>query len=168
MVELIPIVVPTIDWPKYLSVVNQALGVSISNSFDAAKIPTSPRAFAISLNELSQTYPALDIDTPCLRHLSYTFLAVMLVDTYYELVETAPLAFTSSESTRPGIRVTVISGTLAQWQQAVVHCSNSTNVDIRKFSDKVKTFFDNLGLDMWKHYLKIKLPDKTLKLVSKT
>lgn len=169
MVELIPIAIPMIDWPKYLSIANQALGVSVSNSFDAAKIPTGPRAFAISLNELSQTEPALDIDSPSLRHLSYTFLAVMLVDTYYELMETATLAFTSSESTRPGVRVAVISGTLGDWQQAVVACSNSSNPDVRKFADKAKSYFDSLGLgDMWKHYLKIKLPDKTLKLTSKS
>jgi hypothetical protein len=165
MLELLPIVTPNIEWRQYLSAANQALGVSVSGSFDAANIPPSPKAFVVSLNDLSQTTPVLELDVFALSHLSYSFVGMLLMDTYYELMETVQLAFTSSETQRPGIRVFVVSGNLLQWQQAVNCASNSSNPDIRQFAHRAKTYFEGVGLgDIWKNYIKTKLPDKTLQL----
>lgn len=165
MLELLPIVTPNIEWRQYLSAVNQALGSSISGSFDAANIPPSPRAFVVSLNDLSQTEPALELDVFALSHLSYAFTSLMLMDAYYELMETVQLNFTSSDAQRAGIRVFVVSGNLLQWQQAVNCASNSSNPDIRQFGHKAKTYFESIGLaDLWKNFIKAKLPDKTLQL----
>lgn len=166
MVELIPIVSPQIDWPKLLGVANQVLGVSISGSFDAAKISPSSRAFVISMNDLNQTTPALDIDVSALRHLSYTFLAIMLEGTYLDVIEESPLIFTSSMTTRPGIRIAVLSGNLLDWKEAIACYSGSSNPDVKQFGIKVHTYFDSIGLgDIWKHYFRVKKSDQTTHLV---
>jgi hypothetical protein len=167
MVELVPIVIPQIDWSKLLGIANQVLGASISSSFDAAKIPTGPRAFVVSMNDLNLTTPALDIDVAALRHLSYTFLAVVLEGTYLAIVEEASLlVFTSSVTTRPGIRVVIVSGNLLDWKEAVACCSGSSNPDVKEFGVKAQKFFESVGLgDIWKHYFRITQPDRTLKLV---
>lgn len=165
---LFPIVIPQIDWPRYLSSASQILGESISSDFDGAMLPPSPKAFVISTNTLNETQPPLDIDTAGLRHLSYSFLTVMLEGAHHALLEVVPLAFTSSQSARPGIRLCLVSGTLLQWKEAVVLCSGSSNQDVKLFGQEAKAYFDSIGLsDMWKHYLRIQLPDKTLKLVHK-
>lgn len=168
MSEFIPIVIPQIHWANYLSIANNVLGESISQSFDGAKIPTSSRAFVVSLNDLSQTSPALDIDVAALKHLSYSFLTVLLEGAYTEIFETSRLEFTSSGSSRPGLRLIVVSGNLLQWKEAVVFCSCSNNPDVKLFGIRAKEFFESIGLaDLWKHYSKISLPDRTLKLVAK-
>lgn len=168
MLELIPIVIPQISWANYLSAANNVLGESISQSFDAAKIPTGPRSFVISLNDLTETSPALDIDVAGLKHLSYTFLGVVLEGAYTEIFETSRLHFTSNHSSRPGLRLVVVSGNLLEWKEAVVFCSCSNNPDVNTFGTKAKNFFEEIGLsDLWKHYLRIKLPNQSIKLLPK-
>lgn len=166
MLELIPIITPTIDWRQYLSIANDVLGESISTSFDAARLMPGPKAFIVSLNDLKQNIPALDIDVAALRHLTYTFLTVTLEGAYRAIAEEVQLAFTSSSSQRPGICLVVVSGNLLQWKDAVHVCSGSSNPDVRLFAHKARVYFEGLGLgDMWKHYIRVKLPDQTLKLV---
>lgn len=156
MIELVPVIAPQVDWPKLLSVANTVLGSSISESFDAAKIPLSPKAFIVSMNDLNQTKPALELDVASIRHLSYTFMTILMEGAYLALIEETRLIFTSSTTTRPGLRVAIISGNLLDWKEAVVCCSGSSNPDVKLFGNKVKQYFDQIGLsDLWKHYHRI-------------
>lgn len=168
MLELVPIVIPQIDWKTYLSVAQMILGESVSTDFDSARLPVGSRAFVTSVNTLSETLPALDIDSPALRHLHYTFLLATIEGAYLALMETTKLDFTSSQSARPGVRVAIVSGTLQEWKNAVVACSHSPNQDVKAFGIKAKQYFDIADLgNMWTHYLRITQPDRSLKLVHK-
>lgn len=146
MIKLIPIVTPNIDWSNYLLVSNQVLGESLSDSFDAAKIPPGPRAFTVSLNDLSENSPAIELTD--LKHLTYTFLVAMLIESYYILMESVNLQFSSSKSSP---KLIVMSGTLEQWQRAVIICTTHSNVDIKMFAFKIKAYFESIGLEhLWK------------------
>lgn len=165
MLELLPIVTPNINWQQYLTAANQALGVSLSRSFDKINLKMDNRAFLISANDLSQTSPALDIDSPALRHLTFTFLLAMLENPFYSLLEHTNLHFTSSDTVKRGIKLSIVTGNLQQWKESIALTSSSESSDIREFSTKCKSYFDLIGLgDIWKHYLKTTLKDKTQKL----
>lgn len=165
MLELLPIVTPNINWQQYLTAASQALGTSLSKSFDKINLKPDNRAFLISVNDLIQTVPALDLDSPALRHLTFTFLLVMLESSFYPLLEHTDLLFTSSDTVRKGLKLAIVSGNLMQWKESIALTSNSDSPDLREFSSKCKSYFDSLGLsDIWKHYLKVSLKDKTQKL----
>ena len=162
---LIPIVTPSIDWKNYLGAARQSLGRSVSSCMDGAHIPPSPKGFIVSLHDLSEQDEPTDLDSLGLKHLSYTFLAFLMEGTYNELIEQCSVTWVSGHD-RPGLRLAVVSGSLEQWKVTVASCSCSSNADVKGFGVEVKNYFDSIGLsDIWKHYIKIKQSDKTLRLL---
>jgi hypothetical protein len=154
------IVAPAIDWGRFLGLAQQMLG--------------SHRAFESSPIQLSDTEQFLDCltafsETSGLSHVSFSVLFAAEERDFCDLLQVSVgMPFVATDSVVRGIKVGVLSGTLAQWREAVKAGSSKQQVlNVRAFFNAVMRCFQAVRIDPWKDCESHSLNDTTLYLTDK-
>lgn len=167
MNRVIPIAVSAVNWQQYIDTAADLLGHAPSRGVDTSRSKLSDFAkYAASLAEFSAKQEldprgVLRRPGPHLRHLSFSVMVCEKHSTILRIAEDGGLAVISSPLKKE--RAAVISGTLAQWREAViVFCQRDTPRELRELFNEVKRMFDSIGLsDLWHDYRRQGLPDET-------
>lgn len=104
-----------------------------------------------------------------LDHLHYGFLIECNAELILNIRERTNLSVTCSEGSSDGVRVAVMSGTLAHYRQSAIECCvPSSPFELIFLFDQLIFFFEKAGLgDIWFDYRKITQRDNTFYLEHK-
>lgn len=159
-----------VDFQTLFSVVNQALGRSISTPLDEAKTPAkAPTGFITALMEFkspnSKLVAALRRPGFTLLHVHYTLLVVSTPEVISEVQQQTNL-HVITERTKSGFSVSIITGSLDQWRSAIINgLSESSEFGLRLFLDTCLIEFDKEGLGpMFQDYDRVSHSDHTFSL----
>ena len=166
---VVPITQPEVDWGTFYNITKQELGYSVLGNGDAKGVPPrTPLAFAFALATMVERdcdlNKALYDASGHLRHLSFAFMVAADRTTILESIVETKLNATYKYGTERDLAV--ISGTLAEWREAIVHCSRrDKSFNTRYVFNSCLLFFEQAGLSMiWYNYRKVKLSDGSLVL----
>jgi hypothetical protein len=145
---------PAIDFATLLSLTHKALGYSIANNADAShrKLADAEK-FVSCLAEMKEEGGEI---TPNL--LSHVFYSVLIAAEERDLLDilerTSGMSFLRADTMAAGINLAVVSGTLAQWKDAVAAgTSEATSPTVRTCYSKILLLFDRAGLtSVWSNF----------------
>lgn len=162
-VEAVLITGPAIDFATLLSITHDALGYSIASvadsshrkMVDAEKFMSCLAGFKEELGEIT---PNL------LSHVSFSVLVIAEESDLIDILErTSGMAFVRADTTAAGVNVAVLTGTLAQWRDAVASGTNeATPPTVRTCYSKILLLFDRAGLtSVWSNFERRTAPDRS-------
>lgn len=160
-----------VDWPRFVSAVNTALGRSPTRELDNCGLKVgSPATYIASLGEFTKpgTNPITvlkDADR-LLAHVNLTFLVAVDRDTALSLLKhSLGLSVLSSEPSR-GRENLLITASLRDWRTAVLEaCTPNSDPDVRTFFNSVWKVLDGLGFrDIFHRYQRKDLKDYSFAL----
>lgn len=167
--DVIPIMIPNIAWERYIKDAADLTGHSPTFNIDNSTVSLSPFArYIVSLEEFfsGKTTPALSVlrnEINTLNHLFFSFMVHSSYDSVFKIMSTTNLDVLSTAAKKKKDRVTVLSGTLRQWREAMVTVQESK--ETRLIFNKCFAFFMKLGLgNIWDNYRKLTLEDETFLL----
>jgi hypothetical protein len=145
---------PSIDFATLLGLTHEALGQNVAEAADVSHRKLCPSEKYLTC--LATMADSQSIITPrLLSHVSFGFLVV--VDTH-ELIDILNVAvgmsFVSVPTLMAGCDIIIITGTLAQWRDAIASgTSKATQPTVRACYSKILWIFDQMGLStVWKDF----------------
>jgi hypothetical protein len=165
--EVLLITTPAVDFRAFLGACLQVLGYSPVRAADA-----SPRDLSAAEKFLSCLAALRDQKAPAglaanlLSHVSFSLLLIADERDLLDILERcAAMPFVTAETTVRGVTAAVITGTLAQWRDAVAAGSvREAEPSVRTGFNKVYGLFCGEGLNVWGDYRTREAPDRTLLL----
>jgi len=161
---------PAIDFATLLGVAQQALGYSPGAKADQVRreMPDSERLISCLSAFHDQAAPA-GLTPNLLSHVSFSILVVADERDLIDIIEASPgMAIMTADTTHRGVMLAVMSGTLAQWRDAVKTGSHPTaQFNVRSCFCDIMRLFDDRGLSVWKDQIIKPLPDQTFYLEDK-
>ena len=162
-VEAVLITGPAIDFATLLSITHDALGYSIASvadsshrkMVDAEKFMSCLAGFKEELGEIT---PNL------LSHVSFSVLVIAEESDLIDILErTSGMAFVRADTTAAGVNVAVLTGTLAQWRDAVASGTDeATPPTVRTCYSKILLLFDRADLtSVWSDFDRCTAPDRS-------
>jgi len=161
---------PTIDFNTFLGLSQQALGYNLSQSIDASPVERSEvERFLSCLSALKDTSAPAGLLPHLLAHVSFSLLIAADDRDMLDILQIASgMAFVVADTLMRGVQLSVITGTLAQWQLAVKSGSSKVSeFNVRVLFNRVMEVFQTAGVDVWKDYDCHTMPDHTLYLEDK-
>ena len=171
MIIVTPLLIPNIAWEKYLQDVLKYSGSSPTSNVDNSTIKLADFAkYIVSLDEFqngsgTNVLDTLRNETNPLNHLFFSFLIVSTKSTLFKIMESTDLSIVSRSKTkgRAKSQISVISGTLFQWRNALI--SQQKNKEVRLVFNQCLSFFSKFGLgNIFDNYRKHTLGDDTFLL----
>jgi hypothetical protein len=146
---------PTVDFATLIAVSHQALGYSIASASDASRKQQHEAERFLSLLAAMRDRAAPAGLTPnLLYHVSFSMLiAADELDTIEILECAAGMPFVSVETLTRGIQLNIVSGTLAQWRDAVVSGTRRTGV-VQTLYCQIMGLFEGHNLNPWADFNK--------------
>jgi hypothetical protein len=159
---------PAVNLRAFTSICQQVLGYSPVRAAAAM-----PRELSEAEKFLSCLAALRDPDAPAgftADLLPHAFFSVFLVaedgDLYDILERCSGMPYVTAETTARGVSAAVISGTLAQWRDAVAAGSTpAVKLSVRAGFNKVHSIFRGAGLDVWGDYRSRPAPDNATLLL---
>jgi hypothetical protein len=113
---------PAIDFTTLLTVSHKALGYSIAAASDASgKKQHAAAKFISCLSALRDKNAVVGLTPNLLNHVSFSALILAdELDTIDILECAAGMPFVSTETVAANVQLSIVTGTLAQWRDAVV------------------------------------------------
>ena len=104
-----------------------------------------------------------------LKHVSFSaFIGADERDMLEILQLCAGMPFVVVETIVRGVQAAVVTGTLSQWQDAVVSgCSKGVPTPVRHCFNKLHGLFTAAGLNVWRDYTPRSTPDQTFLLLGR-
>ena len=159
------IVQPNIDFTTFLSLAHKVLGYSPSANVDQSRLDHSDsERFLSCLAALRDPNAPAGITPNLLGHVSYTVLVLSDERDLIDILEAASgLPVVTSETLVRNVMLAILSGTLAQWRDAVVSGSSAAaEYNVRATFCKIMALFEQAGLGkVWKDYQTKPLDDNT-------
>jgi hypothetical protein len=157
------ITTPAIDFPAFIGASQEVLGYNPAAKVDDSPIVCSDTdrylACLAELRECALPDPGL------LVHVTFSVLAAADDRDMLDILQIASMPFVVADTLRRGIQVAVLTGTLAQWRDAVkAGATRNTSFEIRVFFNRVMSLFGEAGINAWKDLETHPLPDRTLYL----
>lgn len=120
--EAVLITQPAIDFNTLMAISHKALGYSIAAASDASKRQqNNAERFLSCLAALRDESAQPGLSPNLLSHVSFSaIVAATDLDTIEILECASGMPFVSTETVARGVQLTVVTGTLAQWRDAVV------------------------------------------------
>jgi hypothetical protein len=148
------IVQPSIDFNTLLGITHEAVGRNIAAVADASPRSLSPsEKYVVSLASMKNPTP--DVTESLLSHVSFGILIIIDSHNVLDVLDVASgMSFVSVETEIPDCQLIVLTGTLAQWRDAIASgTSSSAATHVRTCYSKILLLFDQLGLSsIWKDY----------------
>lgn len=145
-------------------IMRQALGTTAPSSQD------TPGAFLWAIGQVvdphADLYAVLRNHSDVLEHRSFTFAFVCMQDVLHELLSRSKLHVSTTETTRRGIYLVVMSGTLRSWRDSII--LDWQSYDSRKIMNEALSYFDSIDLgQVFGSYKRLPHKDGTLLLEKK-
>lgn len=150
--EVIIIRRPEIDFSVFLSITLKILNRSLVSAADAStRNLTDAERFLSCLAAMSDPDAAVGLDAKLLPHITYSILIVADSPDILDIVECAVgMPFVFTETVARGVFMVVVTGTLTQWQAAVLAGSASgVEATVRYTYNQIYGQFRNEGLNLW-------------------
>ena len=166
-VDAVLIQQPAIDFATFLGLTHEALGYSPAATSDASQRRLSDAERFLSCLEALHDPKAQPALRPhLLNHVSFSVLVAAEYQDAIDIVEVASsMPFVRTETRARGIDLIVITGTLAQWRDAVISGTQKGG-GVQACYCKISTLFEQAGLNVWLHCTKKPDPaDKRLFLL---
>jgi hypothetical protein len=166
--DIIPVTSTVINWNELLLLAKKLLGRNVTEPLEEKFIKV--KTYAGFLSVLSEMHtPGMKINNSLLDHLHFGVMVVSTQTLTYELIQESRLDFTLFETIKADHYVTLFSGKLSEWKNAIINCSSATlSYDIRLFGNTCMRLFESNGLnDLFSQYDKDIMPDQTYKLTLK-
>jgi len=171
--EVLLVTKPSADFREFLIACKEVLGYSPSRAADAS-------ARDLSEAETFLTYLAAFRDQQArvgpvpnpnlLSHVSFSVFVIARERHLFNILERcAGMPFVTTETTDRAILAAVVTGTLAQWRDAVAAgCVREAEPPVRLGFRKIYNLFHGMNLNVWSDYNKREAADGTLLLEEKT
>jgi len=158
--DIILISQPAIDFGTLLSISADALGYSPAAKADACyRELADAERFLSYLAAIRQKDAEVGFEPNLLGHVHFSAL---LASTNKDLLSIftccAGMSVVTTETKIPGLQLSVLSGTLAQWRDAAVSGTNNGGAAQECFC-KVLSQFEEAGIAVWGNYTKTHTPN---------
>ena len=148
---------PDVDFDSLIAVAHQALGYN-----PASKADGDSRDLSISERYLSCLASLRDRDAPVgllnglLKHVSFSVLFGADERDMRDILECcSAMPSVSVDSVFRGTMLSVVTGTLVDWRDAVIAgVAKENNPRVRSYFCEVQTIFESIGIAVWKDYHK--------------
>jgi hypothetical protein len=150
--DAVLITTPAIDFSTFLGLSHQALGYSPSSAADASPLPLSDtERFLSCLSALKDQHAPVTLSPHLLTHVSFSVLVAADERDLLEVLECcAGMPFVQTDTLARGIQIAVVTGTLAQWRDAVISgCQAETEVSVRALFNTILARFEQARLKVW-------------------
>jgi len=161
---------PAIDFTTFLGLSHKMLGYSPASAADRnrRKLHDAER-FLSCLAALQDPDASVGLSPHLLTHVSFS---VLLATSERDLLDVlgycAGMPFVAADTVARGIQATVITGTLAQWRDAVISgCQPEVQGSVRALFNKILSIFEAANLNVWVDCTRRQSKDKTLLLEDK-
>jgi hypothetical protein len=165
--EVLLVTTPAVNFRAFLGACLHVLGYSPARAADAAPRDLSePEKFLSCLAAFRDQKAPAGLAANLLSHVSFSVFVVADERDLLDILERcAGMPFVTAETTARGVTAAVITGTLAQWRDAVAAGSvSSAEPSVRAGFNKVYRLFCGAGLNVWGDYRAREAPDRTLLL----
>ncbi len=165
--EVLLVTTPAVNFRAFLGACLHVLGYSPARAADAAPRDLSePEKFLSCLAALRDQKAPASLAPNLLTHISFSVFVVADERDLLDILERcAGMPFVTAETTVRGMTAAVITGTLAQWRDAVASGSvSNVEASVRAGFNKVYGLFCGAGLNVWGDYRTREAPDRTLLL----
>jgi hypothetical protein len=143
---------PAIDFSVFLGVGHKVLGYSLGAAADQShRDLCDAERFLSCLAALRDQNAPAGLPPKLLVHVSFSAIVVADDCDMLTILETcAGMAFAVAETTVRNVQCAVVSGTLAQWRDAVVSgSSREVEPPVRRCFNKLYGLFCDEGLNVW-------------------
>lgn len=162
---------PAIDFQTFLGAAHQMFGYSPATASDNVRREQSDaERFLSSLAAMRDKNASVGLPPNLLSHVSFSVFIVCDDRDLIDILNAASgMPSVSAETQARGVIATVISGTLAQWRDAVKSgASPEVERNVRSCFCKIMAMFSRVGLDgIWKDFQAKSMPDQTFYLEDK-
>lgn len=170
MLHLFLISHPMVDWDTLIKSSTGALGRSPTETLDHRRIGFKkklPDLLSILKEITLPKSDPLNNAGHLMEHLHFVFGLVTTRTTTLEILTNSRLAMSTTMAKNPDFYFTVISGTLNQWQTAIMNCCiEGVSTEVRSFGTQVLTFFETQGLKSFMVPMtKVNMSDGTVRLI---
>lgn len=147
---------PDVDFDTLINACQQALGRSVSIAVDnTSKKLSSAERFLSILSAIKDEHAGVELSPHLLPHASFSVLTVADDLDILDMVEACSgMYVVKVETTKRGVIIAVISGTMQQWRDAVVTGSQTFQPDIVRLGfNEIHNLFVGAGLGaVWNDY----------------
>ncbi len=165
------VVRPAVDFDLLIRLSHEMLGYSISSTVDGSRIERSNTYRLLScLAALRDSRAPAGITPNLLNAATYSILIAADERDLLDILEAiGGMSFVMAETVQRGVCEAVLTGTLAEWRDAVKSgASQTVERNVRAFFCKIMSMFEAEGLDeMWKDFSVKPLNDHTFYLEDK-
>lgn len=146
---------PAVDFKTLLVVSHQALGYSIAAASDGSRRDQHPaEKFLSCLAALRDQHAPAGLTPNLLTHVSFSVLIIAdEFDTLDILECAAGMPFVTTETQSRGVQLTLASGTLAQWRDAVVTGTRKSGA-VQSLYCQIMSHFEAVNLNPWSDFNK--------------
>jgi len=159
---------PSVDFHIFIGLSHRALGRSPAAPSDACRRPLSEaERFLSCLAALRDEHAPVGLSPHLLTHVSFSALIGADDRDMLAILELcATMPFVAVETIVRAVQVAVVTGTLAQWKEAVASgCSKGVSTPVRHCFNKLHGLFVAAGLDVWRDFASRIIPDQTFLLL---
>ncbi len=161
-VEAVLITGPAIDFGTLLSLTHNAMGYSLAEAADssARKMVETEKylsCLAAFKEENSEITPNL------LIHAYFAVLVMAEERDLLDILEYANMPFVRGDTMAPGVKISLLTGNLAQWRDAVAAATSEiVPPTVRTCFTKILLLFDRAGLSaVWSNFDRTTAPDRS-------
>ena len=161
---------PDVDFGAFLSLSRDALGYSPADASDGtARELSDAERFLSCLAAMRDEKAPVRLAPALLNHVSFSVMIVADERDALDIFQAAGMPFVVVETVRRGILLAVMTGTLAQWRDAVMHgTSLDQEINVRACYCKLMVLFEQAGLGhVWDRYTRKASPDRLFYLECK-
>jgi len=165
---------PSIDFDKLLAIADQTLGYSPARALDSTHRQFSEtERFLSLLDAISNEHAKAGLPPRLFGHASFSLMIVANGDDLLKILECAAgTSIVLAETVVSGIYLSVVTGKLSEWRDAVVSGSRQSGSrssgNVKACYCKIMAIFESLGLaDVWKEFVKTPTNDRLFLLEDK-
>jgi len=161
---------PAIDFTTFLGLSHKMFGHSPASAADRNRRQLNDaERFLSCLAALKDTNAPVGLPPNLLTHVSFS---VLLATSERDLLDVlgycARMPFVAADTVVRGIQAAVITGTLAEWRDAVISgCQANVEVTVRALFNKILSIFEAANLNVWSDCTRRPSKDNTLLLEDK-
>lgn len=160
---------PAIDFQRFLGVSHKVLGYSLAATADQSHRELDDAERFLSCLAAMKDEPLPAFVPRLLSHVAFSVLLVADEADMVAILETcAAMPFVTAETVMRHIHAAVVSGTLAQWRDAVASGSVPAAAhNVRACFNRLHALFISEGLNVWTDFRTREAPQQTFFLEDK-
>lgn len=156
---------PDINFDKFLSICQQALGRNIAANIDKSqKKRSKTERFLNCLKSILHPNAKPGMPVELLGHAQFNVIIIAAERDMMDILTCASrMSLVATGTVAPGITLTILSATLAEWRDAIIcGASRDSASAVRACYSKLMLSFDNAGLtEVWNDIDRKTAPDRT-------